>query len=318
MKVVFFGTPPFAAYILDALLAAGIEVQAVVSRPDKSKGRSGTPSPTPIKQYLQTHALDIPIHQPEKCSTPEFAAQLREYQADLFVVVAYGEIIKQEILDIPRLGCINVHASLLPKLRGAAPIQRAILNGDLETGITIMHMVRKMDAGDMIARRVVPIGPEMTFGELEQEMMAAAAPLLLTVMQQIEEGSATREVQDEAAVTFAPKIELEDCQIDWHRSAQENHNLIRGVNPYPGAWTEMELKSEKKRVKIRRSRVSEIEKHEELPGDVLGDKSTLLIACGKGTLEILELQVEGKKAMSAPEFLRGNNKDKILILHPTD
>lgn len=305
MKVVFFGTPPFAAFILEALLAAEVEVVGVVSRPDKSKGRSGTPSPTPIKQFLFLKAPEIPLFQPEKCSTPEFAEQLKQLQADLFVVVAYGEIIKQEILDIPRLGCINIHASLLPKLRGAAPIQRAIINGEKETGITIMHMVKKMDAGEMIATCQVPIGPDMTFGELEKAMMEAAAPLLLQVMKELELGTAKSEPQDESRVTFAQKIELEDCEIDWNRPAQQIHDLIRGVNPYPGAWAFLTLKGEKKRVKIFRGRISGFDNEGLAPGTIMSDKTNFKIACADGFIDVLELQVEGKKAMSAVEFLRG-------------
>lgn len=308
MKVIFFGTPPFAASILESLIDAGIEVCAVVSRPDRSKGRSGTPVPTPVKEFLLQNAPSIPIYQPEKCSTPEFAEQLREHRADLFVVVAYGEIIKQDILDIPRLGCINIHASLLPKLRGAAPIQRAIIDGEKKTGITIMHMVRKMDAGDMIAKVEVAIGPETTFGELEKELMEVSAPLLLEVIQQIEKGVAQREPQDESLVTFAPKIELEDCEIDWNQPAEKIHDLIRGVNPYPGAWTTVEVKGEAKRMKVFRSRIASEPMGMDLPaGTFHKEKKSLFVVCGKGTLEILEVQVEGKKRMTSAELLLGIN-----------
>lgn len=308
MKVIFFGTPPFAASILESLIGAGIEVCAVVSRPDRSKGRSGTPVPTPVKEFLLQNAPSLPIYQPEKCSTPEFAEQLREHRADLFVVVAYGEIIKQDILDIPRLGCINIHASLLPKLRGAAPIQRAIIDGEKKTGITIMHMVRKMDAGDMIAKVEVAIGPETTFGELEKELMEVSAPLLLEVIQQIEKGVAQREPQDESLVTFAPKIELEDCEIDWNQPAEKIHDLIRGVNPYPGAWTTVEVKGEAKRMKVFRSRIASEPMGMDLPaGTFHKEKKSLFVVCGKGTLEILEVQVEGKKRMTSAELLLGIN-----------
>jgi methionyl-tRNA formyltransferase len=253
------------------------------------------------------HFPKTPLFQPEKCSTPEFADQLRQLNADLFIVVAYGEIIKQDILDIPRLGCINVHASLLPKLRGAAPIQRAIINGDKETGITIMHMVKKMDAGDMIDRTIIPIGPEMTFGELEKAMMEASAPLLLKVVKELEAGTAPREVQDESAVTFAAKIELEDCEINWNKPAQEIHDLIRGVNPYPGAWAFLDLKGTKKRVKFFRSRIAGFTNEGKTPGTIMADKTNFKVACADGFVDILELQVEGKKSMQISEFLRGYN-----------
>jgi methionyl-tRNA formyltransferase len=308
MKVIFFGTPPFAAHILEAIIADGIEVVGVVSRPDKSKGRSGTPVPTDVKLYLQSHdrLSSIPIFQPEKCSTSEFATILRKLNADVFVVVAYGEIIKKAILDIPPLGCINIHASLLPRLRGAAPIQRSIMNGDTETGITIMHMVRKMDAGDMISVCTVEIEPDMTFGELELAMMDAAAPLLLKTLKEITAHTAQRVVQDESLVTFAPKIELEDCEINWNKSALEIHNLIRGVNPYPGAWTWMPSGGDKKRVKIFRSKITVEVFENGKPGTIIGDKKGFKVICGDGKgLEILELQIEGKKGMSAGDFIRG-------------
>lgn len=315
MKVVFFGTPPFAAYILEALIHAGIEVCGVVSRPDRSKGRSGTPVPTPIKEYLLKNAPSIPLYQPEKCSTPEFAEQLRQHHADLFVVVAYGEIIKQEILDIPLLGCINVHASLLPKLRGAAPIQRAIIDGEEKTGITIMHMVRKMDAGDMIAKKEVQIGPETTFGELEKELMEVSAPLLLEVIKQIEHGVAKREIQNESEVTFAPKIELEDCAIDWSQPAAKIHNLIRGVNPYPGAWTTVAVKGENKRMKVFRSRLhTGLIGSGQPAGAFIQEKKSLFVVCGEGALELVEVQLEGKKRMTAVQFLQGLDDGQLTVV----
>jgi len=315
MKVLFFGTPFFAAHILKSLIENGLDVIGVVSRPDKSKGRSGKPVPTAVKEFLHsdTCTQNIPLFQPEKCSTPEFAANLRALNADIFIVVAYGEIIKQEILDIPPLGCINIHASLLPSLRGAAPIQRAIMNGDEKTGITIMHMVRKMDAGDMIAKAEVSILPEMTFGELEQALMQVAFPLLLSTLKEIHAGTATREVQEESKVTFAPKIELEDCEINWDKPAQEIHDLIRGVNPYPGAWTWMTIRGEKKRVKFFRSKVHEKCATEAEKGSISCEKQGFKIVCGDSCLlEILELQVEGKKPMSSGDFVRGHESFGVL------
>ena len=313
MRVIFFGTPPFAASVLESLISQRITVAAVVSRPDKSKGRSGTPVPTAVKQYIQSQSLHIPLYQPEKCSTPEFASLLKTHNADLFIVVAYGEIIKQEILDIPKLGCINIHTSLLPRLRGAAPIQRAIINGDKETGITIMHMVRKMDAGDIIDVCKLDITPEMTFGELEKAMLKATPPLLLKSIQGIENGTAQRTVQDESLVTLAPKIELEDCRINWDLHAEDIHNLVRGVNPFPGAWTVMKLKDEKKRVKIFKSRVMLVPSSGFAVGTVLNDKANMRVVCGQGLLEILELQIEGKKLTTVAEFLRGHSQNQIEI-----
>ncbi len=314
MRVIFFGTPPFAARVLEALIANKVTVAAVVSKPDKSKGRSGTPVPTAVKQFLQSQSLHIPIYQPEKCSTAEFASLLKTYAADLFIVVAYGEIISQEILDIPRKGCVNIHASLLPKLRGAAPIQRAIMNGDKTSGITIMHMVRKMDAGDIIDQYSIDITPDMTFGELEKAMVKVAPDLLMRTIKSIENQTAKRIIQDESEVTFAPKIELEDCQINWDLHAEDIHNLVRGVNPYPGAWTVMKLRNEKKRVKILRSKPMMVPSSGFQIGTVMNDKNNIRVVCGQGLLEILELQVEGKKPTTAAEFLRGYSQDQIEII----
>lgn len=305
MKVVFFGTPLFASHVLEYLLQQKIEIMAVVSKPDRPKGRSGTPVPTPVKTVALAHHL--PLYQPEIVSAPEFASVLQAYEADLFVVVAYGEILKQHLLDMPRKACINLHASLLPKYRGAAPIQRCIIEGETETGATIMHMVKKMDAGDMIQKATVPIGPEVTFGELEQTLCEAGKQALLDVIHAFEQGKEPpRTPQDHSQSTLAPKIELEDCEIHWNRPAQALHNLVRGVNPYPGAWCYVLVKGEKKRLKINRTRIVPYEKVP--PGTVLNanqTKDNLLIATGDQALELLEVQLEGKKRMSSEELTRG-------------
>lgn len=313
MKIVFFGTPDFAANILQALLNHSFDVVAVVTRPDRPKGRSGSPVPTPVKTVAQMHTPPIPVYQPELVSSLDFAPTLEAFQADLFVVVAFGEIIKQHLLDMPKLGCINVHGSLLPKYRGAAPIQRSIIDGERETGITIMHMVKKMDAGDMIESTVVPIGPNTTFGELEQELCAKGAEILIKVLDDFQQGIFKRTPQDHAQATYAPKIELEDCQIHWNRSAHAMHNLVRGVNPHPGAWCFVAIRGQTKRLKILKTEC--IEKAHGKPGDVLnGHPNEWIVACQEGALKILEVQLEGKKAMSADEFLRGFTKEAILFV----
>ncbi|WP_068467020.1 methionyl-tRNA formyltransferase [Candidatus Protochlamydia phocaeensis] len=307
MKVIFFGTPPFAAQVLDFLLQQGIEIVAVVSKPDRPKGRSGSPVPTPVKLVAQAHHPSLPIYQPELVSAPDFADVLKPYQADLFVVVAYGEIIKQHLLDMPRLACINLHASLLPKYRGAAPIQRAIMEGETVSGATIMHMVKKMDAGDMIAKVDVPIDPDMTYGELESQLCEAGKHALLTVIREFECGQPSRTPQDPSQVTFAPKIELEDCEIRWEQPAQRLHNLVRGVNPHPGAWCYVEIRGEKKRLKINRTKIVAFSGQEK-PGSILNlnqTKSNLLVATGDQALELLEVQLEGKKVMTSEELTRG-------------
>lgn len=312
MRVVFFGTPVFAARVLEYLLKQQVNVVAVISKPDRPKGRSGSPVATPVKEALLAFNQRIPIYQPEMVSAPEFASTLAFCQADLFVVVAYGEIIKQHLLDMPRLGCINLHASLLPRYRGAAPIQRCIIEGETETGVTIMHMVKKMDAGDMIVKVVVPIGPETTFGELEDALCEAGEKALLEVIRAFEKESPPRSPQDPSQVTFAPKIELEDCEVRWERPAQELHNLVRGVNPYPGAWCYVGVKGEKKRLKISRTRV--VACAHAPPGTLINAGQTrgnLVIAAGSQALELLEVQLEGKKSMSSEELARGIARSQL-------
>lgn len=312
MRVVFFGTPLIAAHVLEYLLQQGVNVVAVISKPDRPKGRSGTPVPTPVKETVQRLRPDLPIYQPELVSAPEFADVLKAYEADLFVVVAYGEIIKKHLLEMPRRACVNLHVSLLPKYRGAAPIQRCILAGEKETGVTIMHMVRQMDAGDIIQQVMVTIGPETTFGELEQTLCEIGEQTLLDVIRAFETGEPPRTPQDHTQATLAPKLELEDCEIQWMRPAQELHDLIRGVNPYPGAWCYVMVRGEKKRLKISRTRVVQVNEAE--PGTLLNPdqtKGNLIIATGKGALELLEVQLEGKKSMTSEELTRGTPRVQI-------
>lgn len=304
MKVVFFGTPRFAADTLRTLLAQGIDVVAVVTKPDRAKGRSGTPVPTPVKAVALAHHL--PVHQPPKCSSPDFAPVLAAYHADVFAVVAYGEIIKEHLLQMPPLGCINVHGSLLPKYRGAAPIQRCLMAGDAESGICIMYMVKTMDAGDVIREVRVPVGAHMTAGELEAELCRAGADALVDVLRELEKGSAVPRVpQDHTLATLAPKVELDDCRIDWTRDATDIHNLVRGSNPEPGAWCLVSVRGEKKRLKVWRTEVV-IEGESE-------NARKLAVPCGTGTLRLLEVQLEGKKVVTGEEFLRGLPMDERTL-----
>ncbi|MCE2983714.1 MAG: methionyl-tRNA formyltransferase, partial [Parachlamydia sp.] len=297
MKVVYFGTPVFAAEVLNFLLENGVNITAVISKPDRPKGRSSTPLPTPVKEAALSWNASLPVFQPLLVSAPEFADQLKSFDADLFVVVAYGEIIKQQLLDMPKKACINLHASLLPKYRGAAPIQHSITKGEHETGVTIMHMVKKMDAGDMIAQAKVPITEETTYGELTTSLCEKGKHLLLEVIQAFESGTPTSTPQDPELVTMAPKIELEDCEIQWSRPAIELHNLVRGVNPEPGAWCFVELKGEKKRLKINRTKVVPLQSK---PGLIISSlKGNLIIGTGDQALELLDVQLEGKKSMSS-------------------
>lgn len=312
MRIVFFGTPQFAANVLQYLIDHQIKISAVITKPDRPKGRSGDPVPTPVKLVALAQNPPLPVYQPELVSAPEFAETLRAYQADLFVVVAYGEIIKQHILDMPVKGCINVHASLLPKYRGAAPIQRSIIDGETETGVTIMYMVKKMDAGDIIKMVKVPISSNMTYGELEKALCEIGSKALLEVIQQLEQGVVSRQEQDHSKATLAPKIELEDCEIHWDQPAQVIHNLVRGVNPFPGAWCRLQVKGQPKRLKIFTTRV--LHNRSGQPGTILSfGKEGFVLACAEGALQILELQLEGKKAMSADELMRGMTKDQLIF-----
>lgn len=310
MKTVFFGTPSFAADVLTFLLDHQVNIVAVITKPDRPKGRSGTPVPTPVKLVAEKHGL--PVFQPPIVSDPAFAPTLAQFDADLFVVVAYGEIIKQHLLDMPKKGCINLHASLLPKYRGAAPIQHSILNGDAVTGVTIIHMVKKMDAGDMIKKGEVPIGPDDTLPEIEHKLCVVGSQLFLDVIKMFEVGPVQAIAQEHEKATLAPKIELEDCEIDWKSPAQHIHNLVRAVTPEPGAWCYVLMRGEKKRLKIFNSRV--VPGTFATPGEIVsGGKNDLIVACGKDALQIIILQPEGKKAMNAEEFMRGSPNLSFII-----
>lgn len=311
MNIIFFGTPQFAADTLSYLLQNGVNVVAVITKPDKPKGRSGHPLPPPVKLIAEKHS--IPYFQPALVSDPSFAPTLEAFHPDLFVVVAYGEIIKQHLLDMPKQGCINLHASLLPYYRGAAPIQRSIMNGEKTTGVTIMHMVKKMDAGDIISQVVVPIDIDHTFTEIEQQLQINGSEALLKAIHDISAGTAPRIPQNHEQATYAPKIELEDCKIDWSLPALTIHNLVRAVSPEPGAWCYVTVKGEKKRLKIFRTKLKTASTSQ--PGHVSSyGKSGLIVSCGTDALEIIDIQLEGKKAMSAQELMRGIPQDALSFI----
>ncbi len=300
MRIVFFGTPDFAAQVLKYLLDASVDVAAIVTQPDRPRGRSLEMSLSAVKNLVRENGLSIPVLQPEKASKPEFLSQIQSFAADLFVVVAYGQILSQALLDIPPLGCINVHASLLPKFRGAAPIQRCLLAGETETGVAIQKMVKQMDAGDVIASAKIEIAPGMTFGALEKELCDLAKPLLLLVLQAYEKGIPAAEPQNHTLATFAPKITVEEGEIDWRKSAQEIFSLICAFSPRPGAWCFVQSGEEKRRIKILSAE----------PASGRGDPGVFLsregeVACGQGSLKIKLLQPEGKRVMPAADWLRG-------------
>jgi len=300
MRIVFFGTPEFAANILRYLLDLKISIVGIVTQPDRPKGRSGSPVFSPVKSILVEQGLEIPIFQPERSSDLQFIEKIKDVHADLYVVVAFGQILPQSLLNIPPLGCINVHASLLPCYRGAAPIQRCLMAGDVQTGVSIQKMVKELDAGDIIATVRTDIPSEMTFGELREVLCELSKPLLFSVLQAFEKGIPPAEAQNHSLATYAAKIQPEEGQIDWNQPAESLHNLIRGLSPKPGARCWVEVGGDKKQVKILRAQIESLSGK---PGELLSQKG--IVGCGLGSLQLIEVQPEGKKKMAAVDWLRG-------------
>jgi methionyl-tRNA formyltransferase len=300
-RALFFGTPAFAVPCLDAL--AGVaEVVGVVCQPDKPVGRGLTLTAPPVKQ--RAAALGLEVVQPVKVRTGDFAAWVRERRADVAVVVAYGRILPQDVLDGPRLGCVNVHASLLPKLRGAAPITWAVVRGERETGVTLMKMDAGMDTGAMLAKWATPIGEDETAGELSERLSAIGAQAVREGLPRYLAGALAAEAQDDALATAAPMLKKEDGAIPFAKSAREVHDHVRGMSPWPGAFTRLGEKI----VKVHATaRTSMAPPEGAAPGEVvLADKARVVVACGgRGAVEITRVQLEGKKAISAPEWVAG-------------
>ena len=305
MKVVYFGTPIFAAEVLQYLLEQNIHIVAVVTQPDRPQGRSSTPVPSRVKQLLFEKAPHIPILQPEKASQENFLQELASFQADLFVVVAFGQILPQKLLNMPPLGCINVHASLLPKYRGAAPMQRCLMAGDAETGISIQKMVYQLDAGDVIRISKTPISEDMTLGELATKLISLTKPLLTEVIHEYEKKIPSAIPQDPKQISFASKIEPEEREVHWDMPARMIHNQIRALSPLPGAWCWFTANHETKRLKILSSRI--VSGHGE-PGQFLENH---IVCCKENALQLLEVQPEGKRRMNAADWFR----DKKILFH---
>lgn len=301
MRIVFMGTPDFAVGSLQALCESGKhEIVGVVTQPDRPKGRGNKMLMTPVKEYALEQGLTV--YQPQKVKTPEFVQTLRELQPELIVVAAFGQFLSREILELPPHGCINVHASLLPKYRGAAPIQYAIIKGEKESGVTIMQMDIGMDTGAMLEKVVVPIAENTTMGELHDALREQGAALLLKVIDDIAAGTAVAEPQNDAEATYATLLDRSMEHIDWTKSAHEVHNLIRGFNPAPSTFTKL---PNGKSLKIWGSRLTE-KKSEAAAGTVVeAGKHSFFVACGSGVLEITEVQPESKKRMAAQVFLNG-------------
>lgn len=297
MKVAFAGTPEFAASALEAILAAGFEVPLVLTQPDRPAGRGMQLQPSPVKQVAL--AAGIPVHQPEKLRTPEQQAPLAAIECDVLVVAAYGIILPQAVLDLPRYGCLNIHASLLPRWRGAAPIHRAIEAGDLETGITIMQMDAGLDTGPMLIKRVEPIQPDDTTGSLHDRLAWVGAELIVEALEALPAGTLVATPQPAEGVTYAAKIGKAEAAVDWTRPAIEIERAVRAFNPFPGAIATLDGTP----VKLWRARAIDATG---TPGEVLlAEGAGVIVACGEGALCITELQKPGARRLPAADFLRG-------------
>lgn len=307
LRIVFMGTPAFAVPTLGGLLASRHTVAGVVTQPDKPRGRGQKVSDAPVKTLAVERGL--PIIQPARLREPDVEAALRAWRPDLGVVAAYGKLIPDALLTIPRLGMINVHASLLPKYRGAAPIQWAIINGETETGVTIMRVIRELDAGAMFAKAVRPIGPEETSDVVERDLAELGARLLVSVVDRIAEGTATEEAQDDSQASFAPRLTKDEGLIDWSLRARAIHDRVRGLHPWPHAYTFIDGE----RTIILRSRVEGADAARGPVGDAPAPgtvthvtRDALHVATGAaGVLAIVELQPDGRRPMTARDFLAG-------------
>ena len=297
MKVVFMGTPDFSVGTLEALVEAGYEITGVVTQPDKPKGRGKQMMPTPVKEAAEKHGL--PVYQPRRVRDAEAIEEIRKMEPDVIVVVAFGQIIPKEILDMPKYGCINVHASLLPKYRGSAPVQWAVLNGDTETGVSIMQMDEGLDTGDVLVCEKIAIGPEETSGELFDRVTAVGARVLCEAVPALEAGTLRPQPQQHENATLAPMLDKELAEFRLTDTAAHIHNWVRGMNPWPMAWF---VTAGGKKVKVTECRVAA--SNGEAPGTVLSTKP-LTVACADGAVQLLHVVPEGKKPMDGTSFAAG-------------
>lgn len=302
MKVVFMGTPDFAVPCLQALIDNKYEVVGVVTQPDRAKGRGKKLSAPPVKVLAEQHR--ITVYQPEKVKASEFVEQLRTMAPEVIVVVAFGQLLSQAILDIPSKGCINVHGSLLPKYRGAGPIQWSIINGDKTTGVTTMYMDKGMDTGDMILKREFEIGEKDTYKDLHDKMSLIGAEVLTETMKLIEQDKAPRTPQPNDKATYAPMLMKVTGKIDWSKPVRDIYNLIRGTYPWPGAYSTYMGKT----FKVLESEIYEEDTQNSSFGIIkeIG-KDYFLVSCKKGSIKIMELQFENEKRMGVEAYLRGHN-----------
>ena len=309
MKLVYMGTPDFAVPPLTALVEAGHEVAAVVTQPDKPKGRGKAVLMTPVKEKALSYG--IPVYQPARVKKDEeFLKTLREINPDAIVVAAFGQILPKEILELPKYGCVNIHASLLPKYRGAAPIQWAVIDGEKESGITTMMMDVGLDTGDMLDRTVIPLAEDETGGSLFEKLSRAGGPLILKTLEALENGTAVRTKQPEEGATYAGMLDKSLGNIDWTQSAAKIERLIRGLNPWPSAYTGDKGQT----MKLWAADVLK-GTFEGVPGEIIKvEKERFLVRTGDGALAVKELQLEGKKRMDAASFLRGFSLEEGEIL----
>jgi len=308
MKIVFMGTPEFAVPCLQKIIDEGHEVVAVVTQPDKPKGRGKKLAMPPVKELALKY--DIPVYQPLKAREESFVDTLKGMNPELIVVVAFGQILPKSILDIPKYGCVNVHASLLPRYRGAAPLNWVIINGEEKTGVTTMYMDEGLDTGDMILKSEIPLDDEITAGELHDKMMIDGAKVLKETIDLIEKGEAPREKQSNEDTCYSPIMNKSLGNIDWKKSAIDIHNLVRGINPWPSAYTTYEGQT----MKIWKTKV--IDKNSDKdPGTIISvDKEGINVSTSEGILQIKEIQMAGKKRMEVPEYIKGNNINTDIIL----
>ena len=298
MRVVFMGTPDFAVGTLEALVKAGHEVVLAVTQPDKPKGRGKAMQPTPVKEAAEAHG--IPVYQPVKIREASCVDYLRTFQPDVIVVVAFGQILPKVILDLPKYGCVNVHASLLPKYRGAAPIQWAVIDGEKESGVTTMMMDVGLDTGDMLEQKAIPLDEKETGGSLFDKLSALGGSMILSTLKGLENGTITRTPQGESGTSYAKMLTKEMGHIDWTKDAVSIERLVRGLNPWPSAYTSYAGKT----MKIWAAEVADLP-GERAPGKIHVTKDRLFVETGEGVLDVKELQLEGKKRMDTASFLRG-------------
>ena len=309
MRVIFMGTPDFSVGTLEALIAAGHEVCLAVTQPDKPKGRGGKMQYTPVKEKALFY--NIPVYQPKRVRDPECVEELRKYNADVMVVIAFGQILPKEILEMTPYGCINVHASLLPKYRGAAPIQWAIIEGEEVTGVTTMQMDEGLDTGDMILKTEVPVAADETGESLHDKLAAAGAALCVETLKALEDGTAVREKQGESPTAYAKMLTKELGDIDWAEPAVKIERLVRGLNSWPSAYTHWNGKV----LKIWRAAAEAAETADVQPGTVVSvEKESFAVQTGDGVLRVLEVQMPGKKRMDAGAFMRGNTMEPGELL----